>query len=231
MSQLAYLPTVGKREQTKVQNRQAILDAAREVFGELGYETATVRDIIRRTGLAAGTFYNYYRSKEEVFASLADDGARRFSPILKALRAEHGEFEGFLYKALKAYFDFIADEHESWMAKRPPDEPHVHVHGETPEMAAVFSEVKASVAGYGQADKRQMQVMVRAQLNMRELPEPSDAADALAVALCHLQAEQLARRFGVDKSELTTNGARSRAASSPREHVVSARSLRIQPER
>jgi len=92
-------------------------------------------------------------------------------------------------------------------------------------------EVKASVAGYGQADKRQMQVMVRAQLNMRELPEPSDAADALAVALCHLQAEQLARRFGVDKSELTTNGARSRAASSPREHVVSARSLRIQPER
>ena len=146
MSQLAYLPTVGKREQTKVQNRQAILDAAREVFGELGYETATVRDIIRRTGLAAGTFYNYYRSKEEVFASLADDGARRFSPILKALRAEHGEFEGFLYKALKAYFDFIADEHESWMAKRPPDEPHVHVHGETPEMAAVFSEVKASVA-------------------------------------------------------------------------------------
>ena len=37
MSQVAYLP-VGKREQTKVQNRQAILDAAREVFGELGYE-------------------------------------------------------------------------------------------------------------------------------------------------------------------------------------------------
>ena len=88
MSQVAYLP-VGKREQTKVQNRQAILDAAREVFGELGYETATVRDIIRRTGLAAGTFYNYYRSKEEVFAALADDGARRFGPILKAIRAQH----------------------------------------------------------------------------------------------------------------------------------------------
>ena len=48
MSQVAYLP-VGKREQTKVQNRQAILDAAREVFGELGYEACTVRDIIRRT--------------------------------------------------------------------------------------------------------------------------------------------------------------------------------------
>ena len=48
--------SIGKREQTKVQNRQAILDAAREVFGELGYDASTVRDIIRRTGLAAGTF-------------------------------------------------------------------------------------------------------------------------------------------------------------------------------
>jgi crossover junction endodeoxyribonuclease RuvC len=58
-------------------------------------------------------------------------------------------------------------------------------------------EVKASVAGYGQADKRQMQVMVRALLSMPELPEPADAADALAVALCHLQAEHARLRFGL----------------------------------
>ena len=57
--------------------------------------------------------------------------------------------------------------------------------------------VKACVAGYGHADKRQMQLMVRALLGMEETPEPSDAADALAVALCHIQAEQLERRFGV----------------------------------
>jgi crossover junction endodeoxyribonuclease RuvC len=64
-------------------------------------------------------------------------------------------------------------------------------------------EVKASVAGYGQADKRQMQLMVRALLEMAETPEPSDAADALAVALCHLQAEQARQRFGLpDKNAL-----------------------------
>jgi crossover junction endodeoxyribonuclease RuvC len=57
-------------------------------------------------------------------------------------------------------------------------------------------EVKASVAGHGHADKRQMQMMVRALLSMTETPEPADAADALAVALCHLQAEQARRRFG-----------------------------------
>lgn len=58
-------------------------------------------------------------------------------------------------------------------------------------------EVKACVAGYGQADKRQMQTMVRALLQMKELPEPPDAADALAVALCHLQAELFERRYGL----------------------------------
>ena len=60
-------------------------------------------------------------------------------------------------------------------------------------------EVKACVAGYGQADKRQMQIMVRALLHMKELPEPTDAADALAVALCHLQAEVLERRYGLSR--------------------------------
>ena len=141
MSQVAYLP-VGKREQTKVQNRQAILDAAREVFGELGYDNATVRDIIRRTGLAAGTFYNYYRSKDELAAALSDDGARRFAPILKAQRAKASDWESFVRAAIAAYFDFLADEHKNWLARRPADEPHPHVYGETPEMLAVFSEVR-----------------------------------------------------------------------------------------
>lgn len=58
-------------------------------------------------------------------------------------------------------------------------------------------EVKASIAGHGHADKSQMQIMVRALLSMTVTPEPADAADALAVALCHLQTEQARRRFGL----------------------------------
>ena len=129
MSQVAILP-IGKRAKTKVQNRTAILDAAREVFGEIGYEPCTVRDIIRRTGLAAGTFYNYFKSKEEVFAALADDGARRF--------------EGFVRSALQAYFQFLADEHQQWADRREAEE-HLYVHGQTPEMEAVFNEVRAAI--------------------------------------------------------------------------------------
>jgi crossover junction endodeoxyribonuclease RuvC len=76
-------------------------------------------------------------------------------------------------------------------------------------------EVKASVAGHGHADKRQMQMMVRALLSMNETPEPADAADALAVALCHLQTEQVRRRFGLPgPNALAKPRARSAAAGS-----------------
>ena len=145
MSQVAYL-TQGKRERTKVANRQAILDAARQVFGELGYEAATVRDIIRRTGLASGTFYNYYRSKEEVFEALADDGARRFRPILREQFEASQDFATYLRGAVRAYFEFIANEHETWQARRPPGERQPHMQVETPEMHRVFEEVRDSFA-------------------------------------------------------------------------------------
>ncbi|WP_345802555.1 crossover junction endodeoxyribonuclease RuvC [Microbacterium sp. AZCO] len=47
------------------------------------------------------------------------------------------------------------------------------------------SEVKAAITGYGNADKRQVQTMVARVLRLDELPKPADAADALALALCH----------------------------------------------
>lgn len=47
------------------------------------------------------------------------------------------------------------------------------------------SEVKAAVTGYGAADKRQVQTMIARILRLDALPQPPDAADALAIALCH----------------------------------------------
>jgi AcrR family transcriptional regulator len=145
MSQVVFL-SAGKREQTKAANRLAILDAAREVFGEIGFEAATVRDIVRRSGLSVGAFYNYYRSKEEVFDALADEGARRFRPILQAQSAKATDFESYLRAAVRAYFDFLAAEHQTW----PQAWPSAGGEGEpmpkarnTPEILAVFEEVRA----------------------------------------------------------------------------------------
>lgn len=49
------------------------------------------------------------------------------------------------------------------------------------------SEIKHAIAGYGKADKPQMQEMVRMILQLTTVPQPDDAADALAVAICHAQ--------------------------------------------
>jgi crossover junction endodeoxyribonuclease RuvC len=53
-------------------------------------------------------------------------------------------------------------------------------------------EVKQAVAGYGGAQKKQIQHMVKAILSLDEIPQPDDAADALAIAICHLHSSHLA---------------------------------------
>jgi crossover junction endodeoxyribonuclease RuvC len=53
------------------------------------------------------------------------------------------------------------------------------------------AKIKKQITSYGQSDKQQVQEMVRVQLGLSELPKPSDAADALAVAMCHIQQRRL----------------------------------------
>ncbi|HEY1423381.1 MAG TPA: crossover junction endodeoxyribonuclease RuvC [Candidatus Acidoferrum sp.] len=96
----------------------------------------------------------------------------------------------------------------------------VEVHSYAPRL------IKSSVAGYGNADKRHVQVMVRSLLGMAEIPEPADAADALAVALCHMQTENYRVRFAVP----TALGSRtSRISRSSITRTASADSSRVQP--
>ncbi len=52
------------------------------------------------------------------------------------------------------------------------------------------SNIKMALTGMGKADKKQMQFMVKTLLGLQEVPKPDDAADALAVAICHSQTNQ-----------------------------------------
>lgn len=52
-------------------------------------------------------------------------------------------------------------------------------------------EIKQALTGYGLADKKQIQLMVKMRLGLEELPKPDDAADALAIAICHIQYQHL----------------------------------------
>lgn len=52
-------------------------------------------------------------------------------------------------------------------------------------------EIKQAVVGYGKASKNQVQQMVKILLNLQEIPKPDDAADALAVAICHIHSRKM----------------------------------------
>jgi AcrR family transcriptional regulator len=175
---------IGKREVTKAANRLAILEAARAVFGDLGYEAATVRDIIRRTGLASGTFYNYYHSKEELFEALTDDAARRLRPILRHQYETAPDFSAYINGAVRAYFSFMVQEHETWQAKRPVDERQPIMSAETPEMSFIFNEVRDSIR----------EVIDR----NHDRPVDTDYLAGACIALARDIGEQMLRRRPID---------------------------------
>jgi AcrR family transcriptional regulator len=133
----------GKRERAKVANRDAILASADRVFAQLGFEATTVRDIIRGTDLAAGTFYNYFKSKEEIFAALSDDRAARFLPVLKTARLQASSLEMYLQSAFHAYFSFLAYEFRG--GDRAIVERRPYVRPDTPGIQAAYDEVRHGI--------------------------------------------------------------------------------------
>ena len=62
-------------------------------------------------------------------------------------------------------------------------------------------EVKQAVAGYGGADKNQVQQMVKTILGLEVIPHPDDAADALAVAICHIHSAKMRNLYYQDKAD------------------------------
>ena len=135
-------PPPGKREQTKLQNRQLILDAARRVFAELGYGATTVRDIIRATPLASGTFYNYFKSKEEVFQAVRDEVALAIRPRLHEERMKAQTVEEFIGCSFRTFFEFVADDRVNFRTIRPDS---TRVRMDSPEVVAGFEELRSDL--------------------------------------------------------------------------------------
>lgn len=89
--------------------RQALLDAAEEVFGEKGYGGASVAEITRRTGVAQGTFYVHFSEKNANFSELVrhvNHKVRANSAKAVAGLSDRAEIER---KGFAAFFDFVED--------------------------------------------------------------------------------------------------------------------------
>jgi AcrR family transcriptional regulator len=100
----------GRRAEGKAANRAMILAAARDVFAEHGYGTVTVRDIIRGTGLASGTFYNYFPDKESVLRALVGESAARARVLVRSARRDSPTARDFVADSFRAYLEFVAQD-------------------------------------------------------------------------------------------------------------------------
>jgi AcrR family transcriptional regulator len=134
----------GRREKTKIQNRTLILDAARQVFAELGYGATTVRDIIRATPLASGTFYNYFKSKEEVYQAIRDDVALNIRPRLHDARISAKTVEEFISATFQTFFEFVARDDVNFRNIRHTADV-TRVRMDTPEVIAGFEELRVDI--------------------------------------------------------------------------------------
>lgn len=77
------------REESRAAYREAIFAAAERAFGRLGFHDAKMADIAAEAGVAAGTVYNYFKNKDEVFTAILLRGQERIA----ALQAGHAEVD------------------------------------------------------------------------------------------------------------------------------------------
>jgi AcrR family transcriptional regulator len=79
-----------RREREKEERRRLILDCARKLFFERGYEQVTISQIAAEAELGKGTLYSYFESKESIYIAILREGIGILSSLLEQARAEEG---------------------------------------------------------------------------------------------------------------------------------------------
>jgi AcrR family transcriptional regulator len=108
-----------RRTQRKRENRAKLIAAARKVFAEKGLGVATARDIVRKTDLATGTFYNYFDDKEDCFRAVFEDFAEPARAAGREKRLQPGiGLEQRIYDAYHSWFELVASDPEMFEVMR-----------------------------------------------------------------------------------------------------------------
>jgi AcrR family transcriptional regulator len=87
--------------------RRAILDAAERVFGARGFARAKMTEIAEGAGVAAGTLYNYFDSKEAIFRALLDERGEELSARLEPIAAGRGDGRDKLVQLIRSTFEYV----------------------------------------------------------------------------------------------------------------------------
>ncbi len=101
---------LGKREIQKQQIRERILAEGLTLFSERGLEKTTVADIVGKSGIARGTFYNYFSDMNSLFDALIEQLNQQVVESIQHTRKQSTNLYDYLYGTFKGYFDLIGNE-------------------------------------------------------------------------------------------------------------------------
>ena len=104
----AETPRLNRRQAAKIRTRQKVLDAARQLFAERGYEPATIRDIAKGAGMSTGAVFANFQDKAELFEAVLATDLVRLAGTMKAAANVEGSTRARVLAALEAgYHDSL----------------------------------------------------------------------------------------------------------------------------
>ncbi|AMR79233.1 TetR/AcrR family transcriptional regulator [Cupriavidus nantongensis] len=99
----------GSRSERSERIRAALLRAAAEVVGEVGYSDASITMITQRAGVAQGTFYNYFKTRQDIFDALLPDMGENMLGYVRAKAAGPSNFAELEERSFRAFFSFLKE--------------------------------------------------------------------------------------------------------------------------
>lgn len=106
----AEAPRLNRRQAAKVRTRRRVMDAARALFAERGYEPATIRDIAKSAGMSTGAVFANFQDKAELFEAVLAEDIARLAGVLQAEAAKPGPVRERLAGALSALYHASLDQ-------------------------------------------------------------------------------------------------------------------------
>ncbi|MDQ1154673.1 TetR/AcrR family transcriptional regulator [Brevundimonas sp. SORGH_AS_0993] len=103
-------PRMNRRQAAKIRTRQKVLDAARSLFAERGYEPATIRDIAKGAGMSTGAVFANFQDKAELFEAVLTEDMTRLAEVVEAGVPADQPVRGRLVGALSAGYQSSLDQ-------------------------------------------------------------------------------------------------------------------------
>ena len=110
VASLAVEPRLNRRQAAKIRTRQKVLDAARSLFAERGYEPATIRDIAKGAGMSTGAVFANFQDKAELFEAVLTEDMTRLAEVVEAAAPEGEPVRQRLVSALSAGYHSSLDQ-------------------------------------------------------------------------------------------------------------------------